>query len=62
MPGVVLCNVFFALSFAAGIPAGILQGMKEGKLREEVEDLEDGPVEIITKKIEEWRKKGGENG
>ena len=46
MPGIIHCTVWFVLSFLFGFAAGVTQGMKEWRMREEGRDLEDGPVEV----------------
>lgn len=47
-PGNLLCNVFFASSFAFGISGGVYQAVQEGRLRRQDTELlfEPGPVEV----------------
>jgi len=47
-PGNLLCNVFFASSFAFGISGGVYQVINEGRLRRQDTELvfEPGPVEV----------------
>ena len=61
MPGIVHTTVWFVLSFLFGFSAGVLQGMKEWKLREEGKDLDDGPLEIALKWFQDWRKGQGKS-